>query len=251
MAASREGALLCFDLDDTLWAVGPAISGAEEGTVDWLQERFEPGHIEHFVCKTRYKALVKEVFQKHTDLAKRCDLVELRRNIIREGLSRGGASEGCIDEHTGGAVDTFCRLRSTCTDLFDHGDRVLAELSKDHTLAALTNGTACLKAARVAPYFSHHISPMHDGMAPKPHPVMFESVLAHFGAEPHEAIMIGDDPVNDIMPALSVGMDAIWVNVLGNKEFDDRPSEVPCVTSLDQLPGAVADILSKRGSLAA
>ena len=212
-----KGSLLCFDLDDTIWDVVPAIQGAETGTLKWLQERFpNPGATAHLACSEKYEAVREEVFRGYPELVKLCDFDAIRGHIVRNALTLGEVCEEEVDKHVDDAVLQFRLLRSSCTTLFDHGERVLTELSARHTLSVLTNGTACLNAAGVAQYFSYHTSPTH-GHIPKPHPSMFESVLAHFDTPPDQVIMIGDDPVNDIRPALALGMKAIWVNVLGRK----------------------------------
>jgi len=49
----------------------------------------------------------------------------------------------------------------------------------------------------------------------KPRPQIFLAALARLKLEPHECLMIGDDPVRDIQPALALGMQTFLV-VAGN-----------------------------------
>lgn len=45
----------------------------------------------------------------------------------------------------------------------------------------------------------------------KPHPHYYEEIMAHVGYEPYEAIMVGNDWRNDIVPAAKTGMRTYWV----------------------------------------
>jgi len=45
----------------------------------------------------------------------------------------------------------------------------------------------------------------------KPEPANFLRVLEELGVEPHEAVMVGDTYEHDILPALRLGMRAVWV----------------------------------------
>lgn len=49
-----------------------------------------------------------------------------------------------------------------------------------------------------------------DETASKPHPLMLEEILAHFGLPPRAALMVGDSPF-DLQMARNVGMDAVAV----------------------------------------
>lgn len=46
----------------------------------------------------------------------------------------------------------------------------------------------------------------------KPHPHFYEEIMAHVGFEPYEAIMVGNDWWNDIVPAAKTGMRTYWIS---------------------------------------
>jgi len=48
----------------------------------------------------------------------------------------------------------------------------------------------------------------------KPHPQIFTDTLSALGAEPEEALFVGDSSQEDIVGAKGVGMDMAWVNAL-------------------------------------
>ncbi len=98
----------------------------------------------------------------------------------------------------------------------------------------------------------------------KPNPAYFAEILADLGLRPDEALMIGNDPSDDIAPASSLGIPCWWIT-------DDRLAEPPegvavvgqgpletfgrwareCLSSLAPIPApatALPDLLA--GSLA-
>ncbi len=128
-------------------------------------------------------------------------------------------------------------------DAFGHADRALArELAHDYgrrraqgialfpdalplldalraagkTLVLITNGLQSTHIERIAllgleASFDHTLISDAVGMA-KPDPRIFRHALALAGCAPHEAAMVGDNPVNDIAGAQAAGIDAFWLN---------------------------------------
>lgn len=56
--------------------------------------------------------------------------------------------------------------------------------------------------------------------ARKPNPDNFLCALEHLGVEPGEAVMIGDTYSHDILPALELGMRAVWVLARPDREAE-------------------------------
>lgn len=54
----------------------------------------------------------------------------------------------------------------------------------------------------------------------KPNPLLYERAIQHLGISPCQAIMIGDSYEDDIQPALSLSMKAIWILRKPSKEVD-------------------------------
>ena len=59
--------------------------------------------------------------------------------------------------------------------------------------------------------FDHTLISDAVGMA-KPDPRIFHHALDLVGCDPHEAAMVGDNPVNDIAGAQAAGLAAFWFN---------------------------------------
>ena len=71
----------------------------------------------------------------------------------------------------------------------------------------------------------------------KPHRSIFEAALRQVGAEPHEAVMVGDSLPADIEGARGLGMRAVLVSrSLGVGHVHACPDDVPVIRSLRELP---------------
>ncbi|MCX8053194.1 MAG: HAD family hydrolase [Armatimonadetes bacterium] len=90
----------------------------------------------------------------------------------------------------------------------------------------------------------------------KPDPANFLRVLDDLGVEPPETVMVGDTYEHDILPALRLGMHAIWVLCRPDRESESivrilnsqLPPPTVTVQSIDQV--AQVDIL-QQGKLSA
>uniref|UniRef100_A0A3B3ZIQ9 Phospholysine phosphohistidine inorganic pyrophosphate phosphatase n=1 Tax=Periophthalmus magnuspinnatus TaxID=409849 RepID=A0A3B3ZIQ9_9GOBI len=81
----------------------------------------------------------------------------------------------------------------------------------------------------------------------KPSPTFFQSVLNDMGIQPHEALMIGDDLVNDVGGAQSCGMMGVQVRTGKYRASDERHSSVRADGTEDNLSRAVDLLLHHRG----
>lgn len=98
----------------------------------------------------------------------------------------------------------------------------------------VTNGASELQRAKIrAADLTRHIDAIvvssehgHD----KPHPSIFHHALALAGARPHDALMIGDHPVSDVLGARAVGISAC---MLRTKWFD-VPAGVNSIARLSE-----------------
>lgn len=68
----------------------------------------------------------------------------------------------------------------------------------------------------------------------KPHPAYYEEVLARVGVQADEAVMVGDDWENDIVPAHRAGINTFWIcDNSGISYPDDRVEPDGCGTLAD------------------
>lgn len=74
----------------------------------------------------------------------------------------------------------------------------------------------------------------------KPHPAYYEEILARVGVQADEAIMVGDDWDNDIVPAWHAGLNTFWVCNDGDVP-DDQPVQPDGCGSLADFACRVQD----------
>ncbi len=72
----------------------------------------------------------------------------------------------------------------------------------------------------------------------KPHREAFMHVLDRLGVAPHEAVMVGDRPIDDVWGAQQIGMRGVWRPHSGSPPLGDvRPDAV--IATLSELPALV------------
>ncbi|XP_062859589.1 phospholysine phosphohistidine inorganic pyrophosphate phosphatase [Trichomycterus rosablanca] len=81
----------------------------------------------------------------------------------------------------------------------------------------------------------------------KPAPMFFQSVLDDMGIQPHEALMIGDDLVNDVGGAQQCGTKGLQVRTGKYRPSDEGHPTVTADGYVDDLSSAVDAILKHRG----
>uniref|UniRef100_A0A3P8WPT7 Phospholysine phosphohistidine inorganic pyrophosphate phosphatase n=1 Tax=Cynoglossus semilaevis TaxID=244447 RepID=A0A3P8WPT7_CYNSE len=81
----------------------------------------------------------------------------------------------------------------------------------------------------------------------KPSPMFFQTVLGDMNLQPHEALMIGDDLVNDVGGAQHCGMKGVQVRTGKYRPSDERHPTVTADGTVDNLAQAVDMILAQRG----
>ncbi|XP_064169816.1 phospholysine phosphohistidine inorganic pyrophosphate phosphatase [Anguilla rostrata] len=81
----------------------------------------------------------------------------------------------------------------------------------------------------------------------KPAPMFFQSVLTDMGIQPQEALMIGDDLINDVGGAQNCGMRGLQVRTGKYRPGDEKHPAVTADGYVDNLAEAVDIILKYRG----
>ncbi|NDJ86886.1 MAG: HAD-IA family hydrolase [Chloroflexi bacterium] len=71
------------------------------------------------------------------------------------------------------------------------------------------------------------ISTMDNVHFTKPSPHYYEEILTRIGVEPDEALMVGDDWANDIIPAHAAGLNTFWVQVEDVAPPESESSNTP------------------------
>lgn len=207
----RDVVAICLDLDDTLWAVGPAIERAEQALLAWLEVHFPRVTSLHDLASMR---------KLRARVAEECpgmghDLTFLRREALIRHAREAGYPESMADA----AFEVFYSARNRVEPFADVVPG-LAELGRRYRLMSLSNGNADLRVIGLAQFFEHSVAAREAGAA-KPDPRIFRSLLKRAGLEPGQVVYVGDDPDADVEGARAVGMPAVWIDRFG-REWPDR-----------------------------
>ena len=194
--------VLSFDLDDTLWPVGPVIAAAERTLLSWLRARYPRTVSGHDIESMRaLRAAVAERFPEHGH-----DLTFLRHRALKELFGAAGHAESLADE----ALEVVFSARNR-VEFYDDVRPSLIRLHSRYRLFALSNGNADLKRCGIADLFAGHITASAAGAA-KPDARMYAALLKMAGVEAARVLHIGDDPLADVVGATQAGMQAVWLN---------------------------------------
>jgi|SRR5690625_910213 len=112
---------------------------------------------------------------------------------------------------------TFPEERKKHVYLYDETLDVLNALKGKYKLLMLTNGSPHLQHTKLSlspelqPYFEHIVISGDFGSG-KPSVEIFNYALSLLDVEKDEVVMVGDNPLTDILGASRVGIDSIWIN---------------------------------------
>lgn len=221
---------IAFDLDDTLWDVGPVIVRAEERLQEWLREHCP--RIAERVSVEDMRAARERLARSEPHNAH--DFTYLRLTALAGHARECGYAEE-VAEH---AFRVFFAARN---DLQPYADvqPALERLRSRYTLASLSNGNADLELIGLAPLFSLSLNARQIGAA-KPHPRCFQHLARDLRLEPRSILYVGDDPLLDVEAARAAGLRTAWMNrALAPWPSDLRPADFD-VTDCMQLAALLA-----------
>jgi phosphoserine phosphatase len=173
-----------------------------------------------------------------------CALREWAPGYRREAWRLALADQGVDDEGLAAELgERFGAERRARHETFADAAPALDALRADHALALVTNGASCLQrekldASGLAGRFDA-IVVSGDLQTKKPDPAIYAHALDALGAEPGDAVMVGDSLEKDVDGALAAGLGAVWLNRDGKARPADRP-DLAEIAGLDELPAALA-----------
>ena len=194
--------VLSFDLDDTLWPVGPVMAAAESSMWAWLRERhceLMQGHGADSMRAVRARIAAAYPQRIH-------DMTFMRRRTLREMFGDHSDAQALADQ----AFEVFYAARNR-VKFYDDVQPALRRLRERYRLFALSNGNADLNRCGLAHLFEGHVTAISAGAA-KPDARIFSSLGELAGVDASQVLHIGDDPHADVVGATQAGMQAVWVN---------------------------------------
>lgn len=202
---------ISFDLDDTLWAVGPVIRTAESALRHWISANYP--RVFEVLDEATIKNLRREVMRAHPQNAH--DFTFLRKQVLKSMAEAAGYTSAMVEP----AFEVFDDMRNR-VDLFPGVEALLKRLSDEYVLIGCSNGNASLQKTGLDQFFDAHVSARSAGAA-KPDQKIFAAVVSALQLSPGQILHVGDDPLADVKGARDAGMPSVWVNASG----DDWPTE--------------------------
>jgi 2-haloalkanoic acid dehalogenase type II len=193
---------VAFDLDDTLWDVGPVIVRAEERLYEWLREHC-PRIVER-VSREQMRAARERLAGDEPHNAH--DFTYLRITALAAHARECGYAEEVAQL----AFRVFFAARNELEPYADV-QPALERLRTRYALASLSNGNADLELIGLARLFSLSLNARQIGAA-KPHPRCFQQLARDLRLAPESILYVGDDPLLDVGAARAAGMRTAWMN---------------------------------------
>ncbi|MGH1460834.1 MAG: HAD family hydrolase [Neptuniibacter sp.] len=235
---------ITFDLDDTLWAVDPVIKQANQSMFDWLAQ-YAP-EFTHCYQLQDLVHLRKKVLEVEPDIA--YSVTRIRIAQLRYGMVQAGYPESIAEDLTQQAFEVFLHARQQ-VEFFEHAREMLTELKQQgYMLGALSNGNADIHKVGLGDLIDFQFKADDVGKM-KPHPLMFEQMLAHTGFRPEQVVHIGDNPDHDIEGASEAGLWSIWVNSEQQGRCPAATSEVACLSEIPKKIEKIKQLAMKRVTL--
>jgi FMN hydrolase / 5-amino-6-(5-phospho-D-ribitylamino)uracil phosphatase len=226
----RDIRAVAFDLDNTLWDVGPVILRAEQRLQEWLREHCP--RITERVSIEEMRAAREQLARREPHNAH--DFTYLRITALAAHARACGYEEEVAER----AFEVFFAARNELQPYADVQPALL-RLRTRYKLASLSNGNADLGLIGLASLFSVSLNARQIGAA-KPHPRCFQQLVSDLRLEPRSILYVGDDPFLDVEAARRAGLRTVWMN----------RSQAPWPASLESADLDVADCLQLAGLLA-
>jgi 2-haloalkanoic acid dehalogenase type II len=216
---------ICFDLDNTLWAVEPVLERADRILADWLQARY-PRIPQRFSAADMLEARAA-LLREHPHQAH--DLTWLRR----ETFARLAEAVGYERDMAQQAFALWHAARNQCVP-FDDVIPSLQRLRSRYRLATLTNGNADLGEIGIAHHFEVSLHAAGVGCA-KPDRRAYDALADALTLAPEEILFVGDEPHADVAGPRNAGMQTVWVNRGGIAWPDELPAADHVIADFREL----------------
>jgi putative hydrolase of the HAD superfamily len=243
----RKRAVL-LDLDDTLLDERPGRVAAREGLLARLGEaRPELSAAELAATLDRETRWFWADAGRHA--SGRLDLLAARRVIVARTLQALGAPDAALAD---AAARRYMEVRDLRLAWMPGAPEALAALrAAVPRLALLTNGAAEAQRAKLARFdlarFFDHVQIEGAFGEGKPSPAAFRHALAALGAEPEQAVMVGNDFEFDVLGALGAGLDAVWIDIEGEgAPASSAPRGYAAVRSIREVPALLGATTGRR-----
>ena len=235
--------LVTFDLDDTIFPVGPIMDDANKALIHHLNKSLG--------CSTTEDDLMQTTKLIRTELSKVDKVIrytELRKRAIRIEIMKyrkqSTVDVNVDDDIVSNCYDIWEEQRQSAGDVHLYPDTIsmLKEIKENYpdvVIAAITNGKANpLKMVKIRKYFDYCVSGEDDDVFPlrKPHEKIYNVAIERYKELLCETrgiilknmdeqcwIHVGDDLANDVGASAKCGAHAIWTDL--EEEYNQTASK--------------------------
>ncbi len=196
-----------FDLDDTLVDHQHASRAALAG----VRERFAVLKARELDDLVRENQRILDSIHHDVALGRR-DVADARIERYRRLFAYVGHSA----ERAGAAAELHRRVYQSSRQRVEGALELVTLLKGWLRVGVVTNNTVAeqtekLEAFGFTPFVDALVTSEEVGVA-KPDPAIFRVALSRLECDPHEAVMIGDAWVQDVLGATGAGIRALWLN---------------------------------------
>jgi putative hydrolase of the HAD superfamily len=233
---------ISFDLDDTLYSNRPVMVAIEKKMISYfasLAALSKAALNQYSALDYRFWNIFRQqAVLKQPDLAH--DVVRIRLVTYRLGFMALGLSESAAEQEAQTALDYFVALRSDFI-VPEASKALLAGLSEQYPLVAISNGNVDTKVLGIDHYFQHiyHAGWQTDGtlLRQKPTSDMFDLACQKLSIKSSQLLHVGDCGRADIQGALQAGCQAAWLSCYDvGKPITALPHiELSKITQLNQI----------------
>lgn len=214
-----------FDLDDTLYPYVQHVHSGFAAVATFVERSFGVPAREAYVTLR----MAREGDAEGREFQRLCDVYRLTRSIVPDLLREYNAHRPQLWlTHDAASVLGALRRGGWRLGLLTNGDPSIQKPKVEVLgLAALIDQVV---------YANEHA----PGGKPAREPYL--EVLRRLQVAPHDAVMVGDDPVNDVDGARAVGLRTIFLARRGRPRHDSADA---VVHALSDVPGAAAALLDR------
>ena len=233
---------ICFDLDDTLYSNKPVMQAIEKKMIVYFSclavIKSKVSDQQKVLDQRFWYHFRRQAVSQQPDLAH--DVVQVRLVTYRLGFTSLGLADDIAQQQAQAALDYFIQLRSDFA-VSEQSKNLLASLSENYPLVAISNGNVDTSALGIAHYFTHiyHAGWQTDGtlLRQKPAGDMFRLVCKQLAIQPAQLLHVGDCGRADIQGALQAGCQTAWFPCYGvGKSISVLPHiEFESLNKLEQL----------------
>eukprot|EP00978_Attheya_sp_CCMP212_P002404 scaffold4911_cov54-Attheya_sp.AAC.2 len=218
----RDLTLITFDLDDTLFPIGPVVDEANVAMIEAITKLGYPSSITSETVIETTKNIRKELDSAitYTDLRK----LAIRTELLKYNMDADALDDSVV--HHVFEAWLLERHASAERHLFEGAQQVLTHLREQFPslqIGAITNGRGNpldMKGSALPSLFDFCISGEDEGVFPnrKPHKGIYEAALEHVklsltdGSSEKCWIHVGDDLANDVGASAACGAKTIWLD---------------------------------------